>query len=196
MLLPMSDLLRNACTFSFVPATQPERLHKALASQADMVIADWEDAVAPADKAQAREALLVAVQTLSAAQRARLLVRINAAGTAWFDGDVQALARLVAQGVAGAVVPKSESPAQLVVIGEQAGAACALVALVETVAGIDASRCLGACATGAALGVWPSGFSSGCRYAMRVPMRPNCCPFAWPWSWLRAGLALASRWMA
>jgi citrate lyase subunit beta/citryl-CoA lyase len=134
----MSDLLRNACTFLFVPATQSERLHKALASQADMVIADWEDAVAPADKAQAREALVAAVQTLSAAQRARLLVRINAAGTAWFDGDVQALARLVAQGIGGAVVPKSESPAQLAVIAEQAGAACALVALVESVAGIDA----------------------------------------------------------
>ena len=134
----MSELLHNASTFLFVPAHQPDRLLKALASSADMVIADWEDAVAPADKAQAREALVAAVQTLSAAQRARLLVRINAPGTAWFDGDVQALARLVAQGMAGAVVPKSESPAQLAVIAEQAGAACALVALVETVVGIDA----------------------------------------------------------
>lgn len=134
----MSDLLRNACSFLFVPATQPERLHKALASGADMVIADWEDAVAPADKAQARAALEAAVHTLSAAQRAQLLVRINAAGTAWFADDVQALARLVALDMAGAVVPKSESPAQLAAIAQQAGAACALVALVETVAGLDA----------------------------------------------------------
>lgn len=134
----MSDLLRNACSFLFVPATQPERLHKALASGADMVIADWEDAVAPAVKAQARAALEAAVHTLSASQRAQLLVRINAAGTAWFVDDVQALARLVALGMAGAVVPKSESPAQLAAIAQQAGAACALVALVETVAGLDA----------------------------------------------------------
>lgn len=134
----MSELLRNACSFLFVPATQPERLHKALASPADMVIADWEDAVAPVDKAHARKALEAAVQTLSTAQRARLLVRINAAGTVWFEEDVQGLARLVTQGIAGAVVPKSESPEQLATIALQAGPACALVVLVETVAGIDA----------------------------------------------------------
>lgn len=134
----MSDLLRNACSFLFVPASQPERLHKALASQADMVIADWEDAVAPSDKDSARAALEAAIATLPAADRARLLVRINAPGTAWFDADVHALARLVAQGIAGAVVPKSESVPHLAQIAQTAGPHCALVALVETVAGIDA----------------------------------------------------------
>ncbi|MDH1676246.1 CoA ester lyase, partial [Comamonas aquatica] len=39
----MPPLLRNACSFLFVPAHQPERLTKALASGADLVIADWED---------------------------------------------------------------------------------------------------------------------------------------------------------
>ena len=134
----MSDLLRNACSFLFVPASQPDRLLKALASPADMVIADWEDAVAPAEKGLARSILEAEVPKLPAAQRARLLVRINAAGTAWFDDDVQALTRLVAQGIAGAVVPKSESEAQLTAIAQQAGPACALVALVETVSGVDA----------------------------------------------------------
>lgn len=134
----MSDLLRHACSFLFVPASQPERLHKALSSPADMVIADWEDAVAPSDKDAARAALEAAVATLSAANRARLLVRINAAGTAWHAADVQALARLVSQGIAGAVVPKAESTAHLAQIAQTAGAGCALVALVETVAGIDA----------------------------------------------------------
>ena len=50
----MSIPVAQACSFLFVPATHPERLPKALASGADMVIADWEDAVAPADKAGAR----------------------------------------------------------------------------------------------------------------------------------------------
>ena len=59
-------------------ATQPERLHKALASGAYLVIADWEDAVAPADKPQAREALAQALLALPAAARARVLVCINA----------------------------------------------------------------------------------------------------------------------
>ena len=140
----MSDLLRHACSFLFVPAHQPDRLRKALASPVDMVIADWEDAVAPADKADARHALEAAVNTLSAADRARLLVRVNAAGTAWFDGDVQALTRLVTQGMAGAVIPKAESAKQLAHTAQAAGAACALVALVETVAGMDALDALAA----------------------------------------------------
>ena len=33
----MSDLVREACSFLFVPATQPARLPKALASGADVV---------------------------------------------------------------------------------------------------------------------------------------------------------------
>uniref|UniRef100_UPI0028B257D2 aldolase/citrate lyase family protein n=1 Tax=Comamonas terrigena TaxID=32013 RepID=UPI0028B257D2 len=81
----MSALVQHACSFLFVPANRPERLPKALASGADMVIADWEDAVAPADKDGARAALLAACADLAPAQRARLLVRINAAGTRYLE---------------------------------------------------------------------------------------------------------------
>lgn len=134
----MSDLLRHACSFLFVPASRPERLHKALASSADMVIADLEDAVAPGDKASARTALAALVPTLDAAQRTRLLVRINAAGTAWVDDDVHTVTTLVSRGLAGAVVPKAESPEYLNQLAQQTGTGCALVALIETVAGMDA----------------------------------------------------------
>ena len=134
----MSPLLRNACSFLFVPAHQPERLTKALAIGADLVIADWEDAVAPGAKADARRMLEAAVQSLPPAQRARLLVRTNATGTAWFTADVQALARLVQLGVAGAVVPKADHPATLQQLAQVAGPDCALVPLIESVAGLDA----------------------------------------------------------
>ena len=140
----MSELLHNASTFLFVPAHQPDRLHKALASSADMVIADWEDAVAPTDKEQARAALLAAVQGLEAAQRARLLVRINAAETAWHSGDVAAAAQLVREGIAGVVVAKAESVGVLQSIASTAGSACAIVPLIETVAGMDAVDLLAA----------------------------------------------------
>ncbi|EER58051.1 HpcH/HpaI aldolase, partial [Acidovorax delafieldii 2AN] len=80
----MTDFVRNACSFLFVPATQPERLPKALASGTDLVIADWEDAVAPADKERARTALAEALAALEGPARARLLVRINSEGTPWF----------------------------------------------------------------------------------------------------------------
>lgn len=138
----MFALAQHACSFLFVPANRPERIPKALVSGADMVIADWEDAVAPADKGAARAALLAACQALEPAQRARLLVRINAEGTAWHAEDVRALAQLVGQGVAGAVVAKAESPGTLAGVAAVAGAGCALLPLVESVAGLDEAHAL------------------------------------------------------
>lgn len=140
----MSDPVQQGCSFLFVPATQPERLPKALASGADMVIADWEDAVAPADKERARAALLAAVAALAHAQRARLLVRINSEGSPWFEADLQALAQLSALGLAGAVVPKAESAATLQTVAQAAGSRAALVPLVESVAGLAAADALAA----------------------------------------------------
>lgn len=134
----MSNLLALANSFLFVPATRPERLAKALASGADMVIADWEDAVAPQDKESARAALLEAAPSLDAAARARLLVRINPYGTAWHNADVQALKTLVQQGVAGVCCPKAEAAELLSQVTQHAGAACSVLALVESVAGLDA----------------------------------------------------------
>lgn len=140
----MSELLRNACTFLFVPANRPERLAKALTSGSDMVIADWEDAVAPGDKSTARATLVQAVKDLSTAERSRLLVRTNAWGTPWFESDIHALQRLTAAGMAGAVLPKAESVAVLRQIAHAAGPHCALLPLVESVAGMDAVDALAA----------------------------------------------------
>ena len=139
-----SDLPQRACSFLFVPATRPERLPKALASGADMVIADWEDAVAPADKDAARAALGQAVADLPAADRARVLVRINAEGTPWHADDLRALAPLVAQGLAGVVVPKAEHAQVLHAVAQAAGPGAALLPLVESVAGLDAVDALAA----------------------------------------------------
>ncbi|WP_367067086.1 CoA ester lyase [Oryzisolibacter sp. LB2S] len=138
------DTLAQACSFLFVPATQPERIPKALASGADMVIADWEDAVAPADKDGARAALLEAVAQLADAERARLLVRINAEGTPWFADDLQALSRLTALGLAGAVSPKAERIEALQAVARAAGPGAALLPLVESVAGLAAVDALAA----------------------------------------------------
>lgn len=140
----MSDLVSQACSFLFVPASQPERLPKALASGADLVIADWEDAVAPTDKERARAALAEAVAALQPPQRARLLVRINSEGSPWFAGDLAALAQLTAQGLAGTVVPKAERAQTLLAVARAAGPQAALVPLVESVAGLAAADALAA----------------------------------------------------
>ena len=142
---PLAAPLALARSFLFVPANRPERYAKALACGADAVIVDLEDAVAPADKLLARQALLQTAASLDAAQRGRLLVRINAAGTPWHADDLAALRALCALGVAGVMLSKAESPAVLAGVAASAGPACALVPLIESVAGLDALDALAAC---------------------------------------------------
>ncbi|MFL0564770.1 HpcH/HpaI aldolase/citrate lyase family protein [Microbacterium sp. 179-I 1D1 NHS] len=69
----------------FCPADRPERYAKALAA-ADAVILDLEDAVAPADKAGAREALVAAEVDIE-----RVIVRVNPASTPELERDLEAL---------------------------------------------------------------------------------------------------------
>ena len=191
----MHDLARQATSFLFVPATRPERLGKALDSGADMVIADWEDAVAPADKDGARQALAQAVGALEGPARARLLVRINAEGTPWHADDLRALAQLVEQGVAGAMVSKAERAQTLHAVAQAAGARAAVLPLIESVAGLDAADALAAAPRWCA---WPSATwtSRSMRAWPASRARKSCCPCAWPWSWPRAAPALARPWTA
>ena len=70
--------IASARSFLFVPANRPERYAKALASGAGAVIIDLEDAVAPDAKVQARQQLANGFDSLPAADRPRVLVRINA----------------------------------------------------------------------------------------------------------------------
>ncbi|MEH3086732.1 MAG: aldolase/citrate lyase family protein [Xylophilus ampelinus] len=134
----------RARSFLFVPADRPERIAKALAAGAGAVVADLEDAVAPEAKDAARAGLDAVVGGLGAADRARLLVRVNAAGTPWHDADAAALARWAAAGLAGAVLAKAEDPAALARLARAAGPGFALVPLVESRAGWDAAAALAA----------------------------------------------------
>lgn len=134
----------QARSFLFVPATRPERLAKALASGADAVIVDLEDAVAPSDKAAARLSFLPAFSALTPAQRVRVLVRINAHATPWQADDLAALSQWVALGLGGVMVPKAESAAGLAQVATAAGQSCGLLPLVESVAGFDAANELAA----------------------------------------------------
>lgn len=127
----MTDLIAQARSFLFVPAVRPDRVAKALASGADAVIIDLEDAVDPGEKEAARHALAGAFGALDAPRRARLLVRVNAAGTPWFAGDVALVNELAAQGLAGVTVPKAESAAALAPFAPVLG----LLPLVESVNG-------------------------------------------------------------
>jgi citrate lyase subunit beta/citryl-CoA lyase len=136
----MSDVaaLALARTFLFVPADRPERHARALASGAGAVIVDLEDAVAPERKAAAREQLAASHAALSAAERSRLLVRINPCGTAWHDEDRALVAQLSRQGLAGVVLPKAERAEELAALAAAAGPQGVLVPLIESAAGFAA----------------------------------------------------------
>ncbi|AIO77254.1 MULTISPECIES: HpcH/HpaI aldolase/citrate lyase family protein [Pseudomonadota] len=86
--------------YLFVPADRPERHAKARASGADVVIVDLEDAVPPEAKVRAREALAAQLD-----EATPLVVRINAAGTPWFEDDLELCRH---PGVAAVMLPKAE----------------------------------------------------------------------------------------
>jgi citrate lyase subunit beta/citryl-CoA lyase len=113
-------------SYLFVPGNRPERFDKACAAGADAVIVDLEDAVPPAEKAAARDAV---AGWLSPGHP--VLVRINAADSAWFEDD---LALCAHPGVAGIVLPKAEQEAALTRLLE-AGAA-AILPLIESGLGL------------------------------------------------------------
>ena len=118
-----------ARSYLFVPGDRPERFAKALASGADAVIVDLEDAVAPAVKNAARVWLAAWLDE----GHGDVVVRINAAGSEWFDADLALLAR---PGVAGVMLPKAERREDLARVREAAPATL-LLPLIETAAGID-----------------------------------------------------------
>ncbi|WP_300709826.1 CoA ester lyase [Limnohabitans sp.] len=106
-----SSKLAQARSFLFVPGNRPERFAKALDSGADAVIIDLEDAVPLDAKDAARAALAAAWAGFAAGQRARLLVRVNPAGTPWHEADLAALGHL--PGLGAVMLPKAENPQQL-----------------------------------------------------------------------------------
>lgn len=127
----------QARSFLFVPASRPERIAKALASGADVVVVDLEDAVEPSAKDSARQALRTGFDVLEPALRGRLMVRINGLGTAWHAQDVELLAQLAGSGLAGAMVPKAEDGPSLAAL-TVACPGLALLPLIESAGGFHA----------------------------------------------------------
>ena len=116
-----------ARSYLYVPGSRPDRFDKACAAGADAVIVDLEDAVAPADKLSARQAVTAWLSPAKA-----VLVRVNGADTEWFANDLEACD---AAGVIGVVLPKAEK------IGDDVIALCrkrdiVLLPLIETALGM------------------------------------------------------------
>lgn len=128
-----AESLPPARTYLFVPGTRPERFDKALASGADKVVLDLEDAVATDDKAAARSVVATWLKGAAPADRSRTVVRINDAGSTWFAADLAALGDARATSV---LLPKAESAAQIaqtrVALPE-----ASILALIESARGVS-----------------------------------------------------------
>ncbi|HUQ73388.1 MAG TPA: CoA ester lyase [Burkholderiales bacterium] len=151
-------------SFLFTPANVPRRVEKALTLEADAIILDLEDSVAPLDKAASRKAV---VNALTKGRRSLLYVRVNAPSTSYCYGD---LVETVAKGLDGIVVPKIESAADLHAIDW-------LVANLERERGIEEGS----------LDVMPQiETATGMQRVDRILQARNLRPYRAPWRVKRA----------
>jgi len=115
----------------FLPASNPRAIAKARESSADLVVLDLEDAVKPADKADARDAAVAAV---AEAWPMPVAIRVNSVGSEWHSLDLDAVARSKAD---LAILPRAVS-AHLV-RGVREAVAKPVLAMIETAAGVLAA---------------------------------------------------------
>jgi citrate lyase beta subunit len=126
MVRTTSSTLSHLRSFLFAPGDDERKIEKALAGEADAVVADLEDAVAPERKVLAREVVGRASQR---SRRPALLVRINAPDTPFAGDD---LAALVEMAIDGVVVPKATRE-RIEALGDEGPS---LLALIETAEGV------------------------------------------------------------
>lgn len=123
--------LAAAVSWLFVPASRPERFEKAMASGADAVVIDLEDAVPPADKPLAREKLTAHWPRPESGSGPELVVRVNDLRSAESAEDLAACRELAPTAV---VLPKTESADDVRAAAEASGRS--VLALVETARGL------------------------------------------------------------
>lgn len=116
-------------TWLFVPATRIELVAKAFASGADAVIVDLEDAVAQADKPQARDHLKTYHDS---ADYQAVWVRINKAGSDESVKDLQLCQQL--PNLAGVILSKAEQAADIEQVYQRTG--LPVIALIESAIGL------------------------------------------------------------
>jgi citrate lyase subunit beta/citryl-CoA lyase len=112
----------------FAPGSDERKLVKALASAADAVVADLEDAVAPREKAAARALVRDVFATVEVPGPLRL-VRVNAVGTEFHDDDMAAVAAIAPDAI---VLPKATADG----VDALGTTGPPVVAIVETAQGV------------------------------------------------------------
>ncbi|TSD86464.1 CoA ester lyase [Mycobacterium sp. KBS0706] len=129
--------IRPRRSLLYVPGSNPRALDKARTLDADGLILDLEDAVAPDAKVAARERVVAAVSAGGWGPR-EVLVRANAADTPWGADDLAALAGSGADGVVLSKVerPEAVQAAEAALTESGAPKALALWCMIETPLGV------------------------------------------------------------
>ncbi|OLZ41612.1 citryl-CoA lyase [Natrinema saccharevitans] len=118
----------------FAPGDEPEIMRKAAASEADVVVFDLEDAVAPADKAAAREAVRDVLD--DAAAEPERCVRVNPVGTSAAT-DLESI--LEGPQPDSVMLPKTESAADVRTVErllDESDADLPVLSLIESAPGV------------------------------------------------------------
>jgi citrate lyase beta subunit len=132
----MSGQMKMFRSLLFVPGIRPERFAKAIASGADAVCIDLEDAVPPHEKAAAREAVLDFIAAMPEDRPCAIGVRINPIGTEEGQNDIDGLAAS-AWAPDFLMVPKAVSAADLAALRQAVGEPNVPIwAVIESVEGL------------------------------------------------------------
>lgn len=136
-----------AISYLFVPGSRPDRYVKAVASGAHRVVIDLEDGVAAADKVEALEHVVAALEAdpgSEGALAAAVIVRVGGPESERFEPELAALAGLSPRGrarLAGLAVPKVEEPESLArAIAGARAESLEVLAQIESAAGLARVR--------------------------------------------------------
>lgn len=167
--------IRRRRTALYMPASNARAIAKARTLDCDVVILDLEDAVAPDEKARARQQVVDEVRAGGFGTR-ELVVRINGLDTPWGAEDAAAVRGIGADAV---LVPKMASVAGLAAVRDALGKdGPPIWAMIETCAGVLALPALAAAAGGMRLAALIAGTNDlakemRCRPgADRMPLVP------------------------
>ena len=137
----------------YMPASNARAVAKAQTLDADAIILDLEDAVAPAQKEEARDRAIAAAwgRELDFGQR-KVVVRVNGVGTEWHDDDVGAIRSAIeangSESDVSILLPKAESAAQIEDLSSKLQGAANLWCMIETPIGIERAHDIASAAPG------------------------------------------------
>ncbi len=186
------------------PGSSPRMIEKALASEADVVMIDLEDAVAPAEKASARETVATALREGDWRGRPRTF-RINALDTPWFARDVVTVYDLADGQIDLIVLPKASGPADVQTVStiltslEDPGRRrpITLDVQIESAKGLAHCEAIAACSPRVASLVFgPGDFAASVRMPLAAIGMPDAWDAAYPghrWDYALQRILVAAR---